>query len=181
MGSLTPMNPSPRSPRRPWRVAALATAATSLVLLAGCGEKGEPATTGPVVTETTTTTSPNTTTSTTPGGNKGTKPAPQRVKASVKAFLISSNAAAVCDRTLTARFLRRAYGDRKGCIAARKPPTLADSAQVTDVSVFGASKSTAKAKAKGGIYAGQRLDVTLILMGATWRIDQVGSNVKVGP
>jgi hypothetical protein len=167
MGSLTPMHS-----RYPRRIAAIAAAA-SLATLTGCGEKDEPATTGPVVTA-------STSTSTTPGGKDGNKPAPQLVRESVEAFLTSSNAAAVCDRTITAKFLRKAYGDRKGCIAARKPATLADAA-VIDVSTSGAARATAKAEAKGGIYAGQRLDVTLVLQGPTWRIDQVDSNVKVGP
>lgn len=146
-----------------------------LLVLSGCGEKEEPATTGPVVQQTTTGTE-TTTTSTTGQTDQ------QLVAAAATGFLTSANAAAVCNTGVTEALIRTAYGDRAGCLAARMPQSLAQSAQLSDVQV-GQGTATLAANARGGTYgSGQQVRMTLVRDGTgNWRVDSVQSNVPVGP
>lgn len=144
----------------------LAAFAVALVLLAGCGEKDEPVVTGPV--ETTSTTA-----------DDGSNPA-ELVGRVVADFLISDDAAAVCDDKITERFLRASYGDRAGCISARKPATLASRATVPVPVVDGAT-ATARATPSGGDFDGQNLSFELVREGGGWRIDAVDARNRTGP
>ncbi len=154
--------------------AALAVAAAGL-LAAGCGEKSEPPTTGPVVTQTTTA-MPSTTT----GGTTTQPQSDQKlIAATVTAFLTKPNDPKVCDDLITPAFLKRAYGNRKGCIAARKPSALAKSVTITPIA--GGTGARVTAKPKGGVLAGQTLKVTLINLDGKWTIDKITSNTPVGP
>jgi len=147
---------------------ALAGAAT------GCGEKEEPATTGAQVTTQGTSTAATTTT-TTPQTTPGLD-APQVVTL----FLTSPDAQRVCDDLLTPAFLRKAYGDRAGCLAGRKPSSLSNPNPKLEVTP-GPAETVVIAQPKGGVYDGQRLKITLIKDGTGERIDAVTSNVPVGP
>ena len=155
--------------RRP--IAAAAAAALALSILAGCGEKDEPETTGPVVTAETSTSS--TTTGTTTSTQKET---PQTAADAVDAFLVSADAELVCDEVITPKFLRASYGDRAGCIAARKPATLATAAGIAP-----SNGAVITAQPKGGIYDGEKLTFTTVPAAGGFAIDSVKSNAPVGP
>lgn len=157
--------------------ASLAAAALGLVALAGCGEKDEPETTGPVVTaEATTSTATASTTTAKPAESKPTS-APR----AAQAFLSSPEAEAVCDDVLTPSFLRRAYGDRAGCLAARRPATLAAPSSMLEVGPSGSAGTRVDAEPRGGVYDGQRLRIIVVQAGDAFLVDSVDSNVPVGP
>lgn len=169
-------------------------AALAALLVVGCGEKEEPPTTGPVVAQTTT--GPTTT----PGGNGGAQggggnqggggqggggggqatPAEQSV-ATVKLFLTKPNDPSVCDELITTGFLKRSYGDRQGCIAARKPNALADRIAIVGRKPGPGGSIIVTVKPTGGVFAGQTLQVTVVEVGNAWRIDRISGNAKVGP
>jgi hypothetical protein len=156
------------------RPIAAAAAALLLIALAGCGEKDEPATTGPVVTaETSTTTS---TGSTTQATTTTTEEVAKTPADAVEAFLVSPDAELVCDEQVTPKFLRASYGDRAGCIAARKPATLA-----TAPGLNPANGNVVTAQPQGGIYDGEKLTFTTVPAGGGVAIDSVKSNAPVGP
>lgn len=168
-------------------------AALAALLVVGCGEKEEPPTTGPVVAQTTT--GPTTT----PGGNGGAQggggnqggggqgggggqatPAEQSV-ATVKLFLTKPNDPSVCDELITTGFLKRSYGNRQGCIAARKPNALADRIAIVGRKPGPGGSIIVTVKPTGGVFAGQTLRVTVVEVGNAWRIDRISGNAKVGP
>lgn len=147
---------------------AAAALAAGLVLL-GCGEKSEPATTGPVVkTDTTTTIQPGT-------GDK------DLVEASASNFLLVAGPS-VCDAGITPKLLKSAYGDRAGCVAARKPNAVATNADFGPVKL-GTGTATLVADAKGGTYGkGEKVTMTVVRDGqGVWLVDVVKSNKPVGP
>jgi hypothetical protein len=156
--------------RRPTRaLPALAlSAATLAAVLAGCGEKDEPATTGPVVPQATSPIDGGTTT-TTP-----TRTDEEMATAAARAYLTSSDAEAVCDEGITAELLKQAYGNREGCLSARKPQTLAQSVTVNSVEVRG-NTATVAARAQGGQYGnGEVVRLTVVREGTTWRVSKAG-------
>lgn len=176
-----------RAVRRPTRMrpatAPIAIAAALiLVPLAGCGEKDEPATTGPVVAQSTAPTGATTSTTTSTNGGGDSVTDEQRAGAAARSFLTSTDAAAVCDNGITAELLKSAYGDRAGCIAARKPQSLAKTADLGPVQISGGS-ATLSAKATGGVYGnGEKLKLTLVRDGTgAWRVSKASSNAPVGP
>ena len=140
------------------------------IAVAGCGEKSEPPTTGKVITQRTTTTD---------DGAADLAAA----QAAATAFLASPDAAAVCDEGITSKLLKKAYGDRKGCIKARKPAALAKDVRITAAKLGAAGTATVVATAKGGVYGkGEKLTMTVVHSGNFgWRVDVVKSNAKVGP
>jgi hypothetical protein len=151
-----------------------ALAALPAFLIAGCGEKSEPPTSGPVVTQTTTGTMTTTTgTTTQPASDE------KEIRATVTTYLVKPNDPTVCDELITPAFLKRAYGNRAGCVAARKPSALANS--VTIKPLEGGTGTMVSAKPKGGVFAGQTLKVTVINIDGKWMIDKISSNAKVGP
>jgi hypothetical protein len=151
-----------------------ALAALPAFLIAGCGEKSEPPTSGPVVTQTTTGTMTTTTgTTTQPASDE------KEIRATVTTYLVKPNDPTVCDELITPAFLKRSYGNRAGCVAARKPSALAKS--VTIKPLEGGTGTMVRAKPKGGVFAGQTLKVTVINIDGKWMIDKISSNAKVGP
>ena len=161
------------------RITAIVLVAALLALLAaGCGEKDEPPTTGPVVTETTTgsTTSPTTTNDTT-NGQQATDE--ELIRATVADFLMKADAPGACTKLVTPQFVKRSYGDVNGCEAARKPSAMAKAVAIEPVDVDMGTMVTAKPK--GGVFDGESLKVTLINLDGQWTIDKISSNAKVGP
>jgi hypothetical protein len=151
-----------------------ALAALAAFVIAGCGEKSEPPTSGPVVTQTTTGTMTTTTgTTTQPASDE------KEIRATVTTYLVKPNDPTVCDELITPAFLKRSYGNRAGCVAARKPSALAKS--VTIKPLEGGTGTMVSAKPKGGVFAGQTLKVTVINIDGKWMIDKISSNAKVGP
>lgn len=165
---------------------ALLAAVLAAPLLAACGEKEEPATTGPVVAQTTTggTTTPNggggSGGGQGGGGNAG-QPATDEamIKATVTAYLTRAEAPDACTRLVTPRFVKRSYGNVKGCEAARKPSAMATAVKFGPVAT--GRVTTVAAKPKGGVFGGERLEVTLINLDGRWTIDRISSNARVGP
>jgi hypothetical protein len=157
-------------------VATVLAAGLALPLLAGCGEKEEPPTTGPVVAQTTTSTAtiPN-------GGNGGGQPATdeEKIKATVAAYLVRADAPNACTKLVTPQFVKRSYGNVKGCEAARKPAAMARAVLFGPVDI--GKGTTVTAKPTGGVFGGEKLEVTLINLDGQWTIDKVSSNAKVGP
>lgn len=143
-----------------------AAAAVLCVALLGCGEKSEPATTGPVVTS-----------------EEQGKADIQAAQSSANAFLISSDAAVVCDQGITPSLLKKTYGDRKGCLKARKPASLAKSVMITSSEIDGDGVAIVSANAEGGPYGkGEKVTMTVLRDGAgNWRVSAVKSDAKVGP
>jgi hypothetical protein len=171
------------NPRRSILVALLAAAA---LFFAGCGEKEEPATTGPVVPETdATSTATGSTTETTEATDSTGSASPASVTRSapvaVQAFLSSPDAEVVCDEVITPALLKTAYGDRAGCIAARKPDTLADPDSRLEVGPESGSGTRVDAQPAGGLYDGEKLTFTVVQDGDAYRIDALKSDVPVGP
>ena len=138
--------------------------ALALVVL-GCGEKSEPATTGPVVQTTSTTIEPGT-------GDK------DLVEAAATAFLVSPGPL-VCDEGITPKLLNSEYKYRAGCIKARKPDEVATNAAFGGINV-GNGTATAAAKATGGTYGkGERVTMTLVRSGqGAWLVDTVKPSQK---
>jgi hypothetical protein len=165
------------SSTRPVTALIAAAAALALVPLAGCGEKQEPATTGPVVAQSTSPIDGSTTTSTTDGRTDQALAGD-----AARSFLSSTDAEAVCDDVLTAELLKSAYGDRNGCLAARKPQSLAHTVQLGEVQVNGTT-ATVSAKASGGVFGnGERVKLTVTRDATgTWRVSKVESNAPGGP
>jgi hypothetical protein len=144
---------------------------------AGCGEKEEPPTTGPVVAQTTTgtTTAGN-------GGKQGQQATDEElIKATITDFLSKPNAPRACDELITPAFLRRSYGNRHGCVAARKPKALADRVVILGRRPAAGGATVVTVKPQGGVFKGQTLKVTVVKSGGGWRIDKITSNAKVGP
>jgi hypothetical protein len=155
--------------------AALAAMLALALAAAGCGEKEEPPTTGPVVAQTTT--GKGTTQN---GGNQG-QPATdeEQVKTTVATYLTKAKAPDVCTKLVTPQFVKRSYGNVKGCEAARKPSAMAKAVTITPIN--GATGTMVTAKPKGGVFGGETLEVTLINLDGQWTIDRISSNAKVGP
>lgn len=146
----------------------LAALAALGLVAGGCGEKSEPPTTGKVITQRTTT-------------DNGADDL-AAAQAAADAFLASPNAAAVCDKGITPKLLKRAYGDRKGCLKARKPASLAKDVRITASKLGADGTATVIASAEGGVYGkGEKLTMTVVRDGGAWRVDTVKSNAKVGP
>jgi len=160
-------------------ITAALAAALAVPLLAGCGEKEEPPTTGPVVAQTTT--GPATTQTTTNGGNRGPVTDEEQAVATVKLFLTQPHDPSVCDELITPAFLKKAYGNRQGCAAARKPGALADRVTILARRPGPRDAIVVTVKPRGGVLAGQTLKVTVVPVGNAWKIDKVTSDVMVGP
>lgn len=170
-----------------FRVSALTGLILAAALIAsGCGQKEEPPIDGPVVPLTTTTADSG---GDGPGGRKqgakgkaGNEPSSPEaaVRRTIEQFLTSPNSEMVCARLLTPELLRRAYGSARGCEAARKPPTLAVSAQISGLRVRG-TRGDATARPNGGSYDRQRLTFRLTRTKDGWRIARISSDVPVGP
>ena len=158
------------------RTRALTAATLAAVTIAGCGEKDEPETTGPVVPVETTmpeTTSADTTTAT-------TEEVPYQEVAAYFLTGVSPRDIDFCGSHVTERFLRQAYGSMQGCEASRNPQGLARESGLTVIPAQAAT-ATVEAQPVGGVYDGDTLRITLVREGGTWLIDSVESNAPVGP
>jgi len=153
----------------------------ALVLgVGGCGEKSEPEITGPVAPVTTGPEKTQTTSiATETGGQDGGGPPRALARMAIETYLTAGDPV-VCERYATARFVRAAYGDVKGCEAAQRPASAASSVEITSLSVRGGSAS-ATAVPRGGASDGEKLRIELVGQGDSWMIDSLRSNVPVGP
>jgi hypothetical protein len=177
-------------------VGACGRVAIGLVLgalaVAGCGDEEGPATTAPTTTATTQTTTTTATATTADGdevgggdgGGRGEEieiGRPTSIESTLEAvFTGASDAMLICDELVTDRYVRTAYGDREGCIAAQKPGALADSVEITEVEESGDSASAVTIPS-GGPYDGVEVDVELIREPGGWRVDSLLADVPAGP
>lgn len=109
---------------------------------------------------------------------------PRSIEDVVSAVLTGSETpVTICDSLVTSAYVKRAYGDREGCLAAQQPGSLAKSVDVGDVQEADASAS-AIAVPSGGPYDGVDVEVELVpardLDGA-WRVDSLLADVPAGP
>lgn len=164
------------------------------LVVAGCGDDEEPATTATTAPEATQT--PTTETATTADGDEDGDQAeaegdggketieigrPTSIENTLEAvFTGSLDAALICDELVTERYVRSAYGAREGCIAAQKPGALADSVEIADVEEAGGSAS-AVAIPTGGPYDGVEVEVELVREPGGWRVDSLLADVPAGP
>ncbi len=160
---------------KPLKITIAVAVAALLPIAAGCGEKEEPPTTGPVVTQTTT---GATTSQTTTGGGQTDE---ELIRATITDFLTLPNDPSVCDELITEEFLKASYGDRQGCVAARKPGALADQVTILARKPGPGDSMIVTVKPQGGVFDGETLKVTVVKSGQAWQIDKITSNTKVGP
>jgi hypothetical protein len=164
-------------------------------LLAGCGgddDSAAPTVTVSGPTAASTTTADESTAPVAPDDSAGTPEAaddpgadrPRAVEDVVAAVLTGSEKPeTICDDLVTPDYVRTAYGDREGCIAAQDPGSLAESVQVSDVQESG-DTANAVATPVGGPYDG--VDVEVSLVAATdledaWLVDSLFADVPAGP
>jgi hypothetical protein len=109
---------------------------------------------------------------------------PRAVEDVVAAVLTGSETPeTICDELLTPEYVKTAFGDREGCLAAEKPQALAESVQISDVQESG-DTATAVATPVGGPY--DEIDVHAKLVAATdledaWVVDSLEADVPAGP
>ncbi|MGH2987071.1 MAG: hypothetical protein ACRDLO_10345 [Solirubrobacterales bacterium] len=160
------------------------------LVLAGCGDDEEPATSPATTTPPTTETTTQTATTADGdeageadggGGEEIAIGRPTTIENTLEVvFTGSSDAALICDALVTARYVRSAYGGREGCIAAQKPGALADSVEITEIEEAGDSASAVAIPA-GGPYDGVEVEVELVREGGGWRVDSLLADVPAGP
>jgi hypothetical protein len=104
----------------------------------------------------------------------------QAIRRALNGFFTSSDPAIVCEGAVTVRFLREAFGDRRGCVDAQTAGSAARTLEIkrTDGT---ADSVTAVAVPAGGPNGGERLEIDLVRDGRDWRIDGIRSDVPVGP
>jgi hypothetical protein len=176
--------------RRTARAAALAIAAIVAAALAACGGGGSSTsagTTTPGGTPGGTASAPGTTTSSgsgNPFGGSGGAEKGHTVADVLDAVLASGDPNKACSTDyVTEQYLRAAYGDEQGCVQAQKPSSAAKSVDIEGL-VGGSGESgtaTVKVVAHGGVYAGEKITVSLVKEGDAWKIESLKSNAPVGP
>ena len=113
------------------------------------------------------------------GGSSAGASDEDQIATAVEAVIGGNDPAKTCEKYATIVYVKRAYGDVKGCrsaVAQQKPFAV----DVGEVDVKGRT-AIAKAKPKGGPNEGETLRVDMIRQEGVWRVDLVRSNVKVGP
>jgi len=176
------------------RASLIASLATAALLAAGCGDNSSEPTTISVSTTslTVSTTGDESTAPVAPDDSAGQPEAaddpgadrPRSIEDVVTAVMTASERPEViCDQLVTDAYVKTAYGDRSGCIAAQTPGALADSVDVTDIQQS-AGSATATAVPEGGPYDGHDVVVELVpatdLAGA-WLVDSLIAHVPAGP
>jgi hypothetical protein len=128
------------------------------------------------------TTNSTTTTGTaaTSGGNSQPSLTPRTPSAAATTVLTSHDPALVCARTVTQRYLRVAYGGRRGCVDAQAPGSAANAVE-TPHEVVRAGTAKVVAVASGGPYDGEKITVSLVKENGTWKVDALHAHVPVGP
>lgn len=108
-------------------------------------------------------------------------PDPIAIRATLQEVLVRVDPAQACQGLVTDRYVRTAYGDRRGCERAQSERAAADRISVSRVVVMPGSHAQASVHAVGGVYHGERLRAELVLDEGVWRLDSLRSNVSVGP
>jgi hypothetical protein len=99
----------------------------------------------------------------------------------IESYFTSNDPKLVCGSLVTEAFLTDSFGGKEGCVLAQ--PSIVPSTDVQVLDDFGAGEErlTVAVVPKGGVYGGQEVDVTLLLVDGAYRIDRLRSQVPVGP
>ncbi|MFN2612299.1 MAG: hypothetical protein ABR536_02890 [Solirubrobacterales bacterium] len=102
------------------------------------------------------------------------------IRGAITAVFVSGDPAAACDKAATRNYVVSAFGDLSGCRAAQRSGAAAKAVTMSGIAVEG---DTARAVAvpTGGPSAGQRIELTLVKDGTSWKVDTASSDVPVGP
>jgi hypothetical protein len=116
-----------------------------------------------------------------PGDSPEAGLAPEaQVDLAIKGVLASAVPQLACRRYATEGYVKKAFGDRQGCLRSTVPPSAAAYVKVTRIEIEG-SEATARALPSGGPSDGEKVDVTLVRRGGIWKVDSLRSDVPVGP
>ena len=113
-------------------------------------------------------------------GSGGADSPEASIQVAVSGFFTSADPAIVCEEVITMAFMKQAFGDRRGCADAQGAGSAARKVDVASIRERGKT-ADAVVVPKGGPNDGERLDVSLVLEGGSWRIDGIASDVPVGP
>jgi hypothetical protein len=153
-----------------------------IIALAGCGGGDGDDTAGSRTASTSA--QPPTATSTTTGDDDGSVPetlgSTEAVRTAVEVILTSADPADACGKYVTDRYLKVAYGGKQGCAQAQAPGSVADTLDFKDLRIDG-RRATAVVVPSGGPYSGERLTVSVVNEGPRWAVDELESDVPVGP
>jgi hypothetical protein len=170
--------------------AALAIAAIVAAAIAGCGGGGSSTSAGTTTSGGTpggTASAQGTTTSTgsgNPFGGSGGAAKGHTVADVLDAVLASGDPDKACSTDyVTEQYLSAAYGDEQGCEQAQTPASAAKSVKIQGLEGGSSQEGTATVKVmpNGGVYAGEKITVSLVKEGDSWKIDSLKSNAPVGP
>jgi hypothetical protein len=163
---------------------ALAAAVGAVLLLGACGGDEETSTTidfvPPTTSSTPSSTSTGSTHTTTDGSQGTTTQRPLGPGETVEAVLTSGDPELACRTLVTEEYVRTAYGNVQGCVAAVRSGGVADSVDVR--SLQGATQGfVGVVVAHGGPFDG-RLQVRLVRApDGSLQVASLESNVPVGP
>jgi hypothetical protein len=107
------------------------------------------------------------------------------VEAAITAVLTGAGSPEqACGAYVTERFLRRAYGGRANCLAARRPNALAHTVEITRSGVD-EEGAHAVAVPSGGPYDGAKVEIGVVPAsdagGAPFKVDSLKAHVPAGP
>ena len=106
-------------------------------------------------------------------------PAPEQV---VELVLTTTNPEDACvPPHVTEAYVKAAYGSATGCTQALgEGGPIAESVTVEPVDDSG-DRATTTAVARGGVYAGEEIEVRLVRQGEVWSVDAIKVDVPAGP
>lgn len=106
----------------------------------------------------------------------------EQIRTVLNGVLVAGVAKQTCTQLLTENFVRRAYGDLKGCFAAQAPKAMAKAISIQGIDIDpGDRVAMASVVSNGGLYAGERLRAELVDGADGWQLDYLRANVPVGP
>jgi hypothetical protein len=161
------------------RNGAAAVAVFAVALIAGCGgDSNNSGTTAPTAAGTTSTWSATIANNL---GTNGTGSDVFLIQKSILSVFASRDATAACETYATSKYVSTAFGDIAGCKAAQTAGGSATSVKATGFKVSG-DTATATVVPTGGPSSGEKINVSLVKDGGTWKVDSaVAPNVPVGP
>jgi len=148
--------------------------ATLALVLAACG--GDDETTGSTASGSSTTSSVTTSTD----GGEPTPSNEEQVTAAIEAFFTGEDSDVACGAVVTPNLIKTAYGSVKGCVAARNSGGTAKEVEISKLLV-GDGRATATVVPSAGPNDGEKVEVVAVYSGGAWRLDELESNVPVGP
>lgn len=111
---------------------------------------------------------------------RGTEAQFSAIHSSISAVLTSGDPALACEKFVTERFVRAAYGDHAGCVAAAVPASTADSLRPLSAGSNG-KLYIAEVVVSGGPLDGDTITVLLVREGGVFKVDSMRSDAPPGP